>query len=155
MLLKFLIIAVLILTGAIFMYKTLKVRIISKTAKQWPIAKGNLTSCEIKEDILRSSTGSIVNVYYVEIAYDYLVKGNPYTGNRITFGSPHYDYQSASLISERFAVGKEVDVHYDQNNPAESVLVPYSKHAMRSMVPGIFFLAVGIVSLVIMLIYGL
>lgn len=154
MFLKILIIAVLILIGAIFMYKALKVRVTSKFAKQWPITKGSVTSCEVKEDVLRSSTGNIVNVYYIEISYDYLVNGNPYTGNRITFGSPHYDYQSASLINERFAVGKEIDVYYDQNNPAESVLVPYSKHAMRSMVPGIFFLAVGIVSLVILLIYG-
>lgn len=154
MFLKILIIAVLILIGAIFLYKTLKVRITSKKAKQWPTTKGNVTSCEVKEDVLRSSTGNIVNVYYVEISYDYLVNGNPYTGNRITFGSPHYDYQSASLISERFAVGKEIDVYYDQINPAESVLVPYAKHAMRSLIPGIFFLTVGIVSLVIMLIYG-
>jgi len=154
MFVKILIVAVLILIGAIFMYRALKLRVISKTAKQWPTVKGSVTSCEIEEDNLRSSTGSIVNVYYIKISYDYLVNGIPYTGNRITFGSPHFDYQSASLIKERFAAGTDPDVYYDPNNAAESVLVPYSKHAMRSLVPGIFFLAVGIVSLVIMLIYG-
>ncbi len=150
---KILIIAVLLLIGAIFMYKALKFRAMSKKAKQWPTTKGNITSCEVKEDILRSSTGSIVNVYYVEISYDYRVNGISFTGNRITFGSPHYDYQTASLIKERFDAGKAIDVYYDQKNPAESVLVPYSKHAMRSLVPGIFFLATGIVSLVFMLVF--
>jgi hypothetical protein len=93
-------------------------------------------------------------VYYVEISYDYQVNGVSFTGNRITFGSPHYDYQTASLIKEHFNAGKEINVYYNQNLPDESVLVPYSRHALRSMIPGIFFLAAGIVSLVIMLIYG-
>lgn len=151
---KILIIAMLLLIGAIFMYKSLKIRVISNKAKLWPTTRGSVTSCEVKEDILRSSTGSIVNVYYVEISYDYQVNGVSFTGNRITFGSPHYDYQTASLIKEHFNAGKEINVYYNQNLPDESVLVPYSRHALRSMIPGIFFLAAGIVSLVIMLIYG-
>lgn len=154
MLVKILIVAGIMLTGGIFTYNAVSMRMKARKARLWPTTKANITSCEVKEDILRSSTGSILNVYYVEISYDYTVNGVPLTGHRITLGSPHYDYQSASSIHDRFAVGSEVDVYYDPKNPANSVLVPYAKHAMRSLVPGIFFLAIGVAIIIIMAIFG-
>lgn len=133
-----------IAVGVLFMYKAVNGRVKSKKAQLWPVTKGKVLSSEVLEDWFRNSTGKATIAYVPTISYEYIVNGVKLTGSQVTFGSPVYDYIIASRICEKFAVDTEPDVYYNPAKPTESVLAPKSTEGMRSLIPGIFFIAAGI-----------
>ncbi len=154
MFLKIIIVVGLMLVGANYLYKAISLRVKSKAATQWPVTRGKLLSSEVKEDTLRNVTGKISAAYFCEVQYEYSVNGELLHGSRVTFGNPTYDYVTASRIRDKFAVDTEVNVYYNPTNSHESVLVPFAREAMRSLIPGIFFIASGLLIVAVMIIFG-
>jgi len=150
---KILIVAGVFLIGLGYLYRALQLRVTAKAARQWPQTKGKVLSSSVEEDAIRNFTGKASMVYVMAIKYEYSVTGQTLIGDRLTFGNPTYDYLTASRIRDKYAVDSEVNVYYNPVKPAESVVVPYAREAMRSMIPGIFFIASGIIISVLMLIF--
>lgn len=153
MVIKILILAAVFITGFVFMYQALYMRYKSRVARQWPTVKGKVLSSGVEEDTLRSSMGKASIVFFPAISYEYKVNGQVLKGTRVVFGSPTYDYITAARICERFPVEAIVDVTYNPANPPEAVLVPHSRDAMRSLIPGIFFLVAGVLISIIMILF--
>jgi hypothetical protein len=154
MVVQILIVAGVIVVGLVYLYLAISMRIKATAAKKWPTVKGRIISCSTEEDAMRTMTGQAAKVYFIDISYEYTVNGTAFTGHHITFGKPHYDYMTATRISEKFHAESERDVYYDPNNPSEALLVPYAREAMPSLIPAIFFIAAGIIVAVIMILYS-
>jgi hypothetical protein len=90
----------------------------STEAAGWPTAPGILTKVALNEN--SDSDGA---TYQVEVEYTYTVAGNAYNGSRLAFGYTASSGRDAhEEISEKLKAAKSVDVRYDPNNPASSVL---------------------------------
>lgn len=142
-----------IAVGVVFGYKAVSGRIRSKAAQNWPTVKGKVLTSEVMEDRFRNATGKASIAFVPEITYTYTVDGREYNGDTVIFGEITYDYITAARICEKFAVESEPNVYYDPAKPEESVLLPKATEGLRSLIPGIFFLAVGVVILVFALVF--
>ncbi len=130
--------------GIAFGFKAVKGRIQAKAAQTWPKTKGKVLTSEVTEDRFRSVTGKASIAFIPEISYQYLVNGKMYESRTVIFGETTYDYITASNICEKFAVDSEPVIYYNPNKPADSVLLPQVTEGLRSLIPGIFFVVVGI-----------
>jgi hypothetical protein len=87
----------------------------------WPTVEGVVTSSEIKLDEGSSGTAT----YEAKITYGYTVDGVRRSCDRIAYAERHTNRRSdAREITERYPVGKRVQVHYDHDDPYTAVLEP-------------------------------
>jgi hypothetical protein len=131
--------------GIYLLNKSIKAHRKSKRATQWPTTTATVLESSMEEDPARNAMGAINVNYLIKVKYEYSVSGKIYQGERVTFGSPSFNFITASNISDQFAEGKQVPVSHDPVDPAESVLAPKNTVGMLSWVPGAFFVAVGFV----------
>lgn len=131
--------------GAYLLIRSLRFRQESRQAQKWPTITGLMLKSEIVEDPIRNFAGSIKVASSLDVSYQYEVKGKTYEGSKLCFGSPVFSYLDASNAAEQFQVGKKVPVHYNPEDPQQSVLAPKTTIGMPSYVPAIFLLLVGIV----------
>jgi hypothetical protein len=90
----------------------------SRRSKGWPVVEGSVVRAAIREEPSRTYINRIP-----EVEYRYVVLGTTYQGNRILFDSgERYAEQEAEKILAGYAQGTTVQVHYDPNDPQESVL---------------------------------
>ncbi len=87
----------------------------------WPTADGRITRSELERVREEGRT-----MYSVDVAYDYAVAGEAFSGERVWFGD---DFRSSSITTwrrlvDRYPVGTAVQVHYDPADPGDSVLEP-------------------------------
>ena len=91
-------------------------------SQNWPATPGVITESGIS--ITYNSDGD--PSYKVDIAYDYVVAGVGYVGERIsaagTFSSSNR--HSAEQVMLQYRKGDEVLVAYNPRNPARAVLIP-------------------------------
>lgn len=146
-------ILVFVSIGLALLFNSIRGRIKVNVARDWPVAKGLVLESEVVEERLRNATGQATISFVPQISYEYVVNGEKLTGSRVTFGSITFDYQTALEICESFPVEKTTNVYYNPKDPSDSVLAPKSKSGLRSIVPGVFFILVGIVVGVISVIY--
>jgi hypothetical protein len=89
---------------------------------RWPTTTGTIVVSDVQRN--RDSEGA--STYRAEITYRYIVRGTEYVGDRPVFcsfiGSP-WSKRAVQLV-RRFPAGASVPVHYDADDPGESVLVP-------------------------------
>lgn len=130
--------------GFIMLRKAMAIRRMSREACNWPTSTGLMLESEIKEEPARNAMGNVNNTYLLVAKYQFSVDGKPYEGNRVAFGSPAFNYLTASNIKDQFAQGKEVPVYYDPKNPEECVLAPKTTVGMPSRIPGIFLIVIGV-----------
>jgi hypothetical protein len=90
----------------------------SLRAANWPTVPGKLTKAELAEKNDGEST-----TYEVQIAYTYNVAGKDFQGSRLAYG---YSASSGSEVHgeilQKLKDAKEIDVRYDPDDPASSVL---------------------------------
>lgn len=87
----------------------------------WESTPGIITSSKIEDELTSDSTV----VFHARINYAYEVNGKKYDGTRISFG----DFSSSSSerpfeITQRYSLGKKVDVYFNPENPKDSLLLP-------------------------------
>jgi hypothetical protein len=113
-------------------------------ARRWPTAEGLLTH------IKGLSVGR--GLAKTDIAYDYEVRGQKYTGNRYSFGYLAGGVIGGSEVSAKIKrelpQKPSVRVYYNPSNPRESVLVPGTTwiHLINFLVGGAFLVPVVLIS---------
>lgn len=153
MVLTIIVVTVFLAIGAALLYSTIKARLKVDAARQWPVTKAAVLTSEILEDYTRTATGTVNPTYTPAVNYEYQVAGQKFTNARVVFGKIKFPFLEASDVLTHFPVGAEVDVYYNPEDPADSVLLPKSKQGLRSLVPGIFFIVSAVLILVVQLIY--
>lgn len=98
---------------------------------RWPKAPGRIESATIRsfEKLeTRGKTKRWVTYYRPEILYSYEVGGVRYTGSDVG-GSTRSSTDEASVKKPDldYAPGRAVEIHYNKDNPAESILDPSAR----------------------------
>jgi hypothetical protein len=88
-------------------------------SRPWPVADGMVLSSEVRTHTTENRTS-----YSPIIHYKYQVHGKWYTGSRLAFGFSNRSREASSDIVEGYAAGTSIPVHYDPNQPENSVLQP-------------------------------
>jgi len=86
-----------------------------EACKNWPTAKGKLTTAEIKKTELRGETKLNANVQY-----EYLVNGRTFTADRVQFGG--LMFRDPVKVLEELKSTKELNVHYKPDQPEVSCI---------------------------------
>jgi Protein of unknown function (DUF3592) len=102
---------------------------LKQTAKEklWPVVQGKILDSRV-ESYRSSDVGSRSNthctLYRPAIAYLYEVRGRTYEGSRITDGPTGGSSVRgpAEKVVRRYSIGRVVDVRYNPENVAESIL---------------------------------
>ncbi len=92
-------------------------------ARSWPTAKGRIISSGVKQLETRQRIRIARLCFYID--YLYLVKNKVYEGHRLNAGWRCFGSESRirKLLS-RYPSGSQVDVYYNPQNPAISMLEP-------------------------------
>jgi uncharacterized membrane protein len=99
--------------------------------RAWPTVPGRIGSADVREfqALSESDAGSRrwVTRYRGSIVYSYEVAGVRYSGDQIgTTGRVSSSMSGLVRPNARYQPGKVVDIHYNPDNPAESILAPRS-----------------------------
>lgn len=136
-----------IVMGVAFFLYSIYNRHRAEAAITWPTVEGTI----IRSAMLpHEGTGS--NDYYIDLAYDYTVNGVHHEEEGYAFGGASGTKSAMLDVLHRYPVGVQAVVHYDPDDPENSVLdVSSSDDAATGnevgkalIVLGILFLAVGL-----------
>jgi hypothetical protein len=92
---------------------------------EWPTTTGKVVSSEIEEkQVYRRKR--LRQVFEPQIQYSYQVDGRDYTASRVDyFEDDDFENEDKAIgVTEKYPVGKEVNVSYDPQDPASAVLEP-------------------------------
>ncbi len=132
----------LIPIGVLLILANLHGRKALDAAQSWPRTTGEIIQSQVREsaNVLDENSGAL---YLLDVQYTYQVDGKPYTGRNVTLSDPqsYNTAAEATAISNRYLVGRQVNVYYNPQNPATAVI--------ECRKPGNFaLLIVGILSLI-------
>jgi hypothetical protein len=124
------------------------VRIMRQSAS-WPVTPGRIVASGVESYIdwhrENSDTGPPRRYYKPSVVYSYDVKGHQYRGDRI---SPGLKISAtipalADRAARRYPIGTAVNVHYNPEDPGESVLEPHTgaSYLLWLAAAGMFILA--------------
>ncbi|MCD4779321.1 MAG: DUF3592 domain-containing protein [Candidatus Omnitrophica bacterium] len=127
----------------------------AKKSMEWPTVNGAVTSSEIERNH-SSGSGSSSTTYGADIAYDYQIKGETYSANKVSFGEySSSDIGHARKIVNKYPVGKVVNVYYNPDDLYIAVLEPgifWSSYIV--FVLGLIFFSVGFFGAIGTLLFG-
>lgn len=93
----------------------------ARASANWPMAEGVITESEVTHS--EDSEGG--DSYRPEVAYQYTVGNRQHESYTIKFGENSYSSRGrAEDIAATYAVGRQVTVYYDPEQPGRSVLEP-------------------------------
>lgn len=112
-----------VLWAAAFGYAHFRALAKARAAETWPVAPGQVVSCEVVEEESTDREGGTSTWYNPVVTYAYKVGGRELTGRRLRFGN----YRSGSRRKAEAAlapypVGARPAVRYNPANPEECVL---------------------------------
>ena len=116
--------ALLLFIGLFVLLMGIAHKKIARRAQKWPVAAGRIDASGVEALRAHGIHRSWRTVFRSRIVYSYVVAGQNYTADRVTFGAG-VTASLASLVSgqaRRYVEGSKVDVHYDPANPASAVL---------------------------------
>mgnify|MGYP000962554826 FL=1 len=134
---------VLNVIGILLLVRAQSVHSKANKASQWPSTSATILESELTEEPGRNAVGNINVAYLLTVKYEYEAAGQTHIGNRVTFGTPAFNYITGSNLLEAYQPGKKIPVYYDPANPSDCVLAPKNTTGMLSRVPGIFLIAAG------------
>lgn len=109
-----------VLAGVFLLYGALSNILKTHQASSWPTTTAALTSVELKR-----SAGSKRPTYQVDVRYTYRVSGQSYTGSTLSIGyGGSSDLPAHEALVRKLESASSVEVRYNPNAPAESVLMP-------------------------------
>lgn len=87
----------------------------------WPTTEGRITRSQLERSKKEGRT-----MYSADVAYEYVLDGKTFGGDRVWFGdnARSSDPTAWKRAVERYPMGSGVQVHYDPDDPQESVLEP-------------------------------
>ncbi len=92
----------------------------AKLSQEWPVVQGKIVASN-----MLSSMNQGNYMYSTDVHYDYTVDGTEYRNSGISVASRGSSTSSKKSIMKKlskYPVNKEVEVHYNPDNPQESVL---------------------------------
>ncbi|MGB3493803.1 MAG: DUF3592 domain-containing protein [Elainellaceae cyanobacterium] len=108
----------------------------------WPVAQGDVKAVNINRDRITDSRPPAYTYSYTVI-YTYEVEGTRYQNDRYSLGSgptasrTYRKQQNAiAAAKENYTIGQSIDVYYNPNSPADTVLKPGAN--IGTFVPLIF-----------------
>ena len=122
----------------------------ARESANWPSTPGTIESStvDVERERERDSEGDVhyETKYIPNIVYQYQVNGMDYAGDRISFsGGSSSNRTRAYRITNQYPEGAEVAVHYDPEDPQESVLQPGATwKTYIVLVMGVVFSLVGV-----------
>jgi hypothetical protein len=89
----------------------------------WPVTKGKIIYADIEETVFQNNDGrpSSNRYYKLVVKYNYLIKGNEFSGK---YTGSDTDFDNAVKASGKYKLGQSVDIHYNPANPGKSSLNP-------------------------------
>lgn len=115
-------------------------------ARRWSVAQGTVLESRVSE-----SSDSDGGLQYIPIiTYEYSVRQQVYTNNRLAFGSRTLieggvaGEKKAHKTVAKYPVGSSVEVRYHPKHPAQSVLEVRSVITKWLVIIAVFFLSIGI-----------
>ena len=97
-----------------------------RTAKQaaaWPSVRGKIVKSAVDEYDERDSDGKWSTMYRPAVEFVYAVNGRELHGNQIKLGTTISAGKGyAAKVAAKYAVGSDVDVHYDPKQPTTAAL---------------------------------
>lgn len=84
----------------------------------WETVDGVVTSSSVTE----STGGEGGTTYCLNVYYEYVVDGNTYNGDRVSFSSDNSCDSWSQNADDDYPEGSEITVYYDPSDPSESVL---------------------------------
>ena len=103
------------LIGVWLLVKAIRQMRLGQRSHAWPTVPGCVTHAAVESDY----ESEVVNV-----EYRYKVKGVEYSGDVLQTGHPAKSRAQNRALLDRYAVGTEVEVHYDSDDPSTAVLIP-------------------------------
>jgi len=92
-------------------------------AKRWRQVRGKVYAARVVEEVSRDVDERRTTMYRPEIRYEYVVDGHEYASRRLDFLDRAASWRSyAEGVIARYPIGRDVDVFYDPEDPAKSVL---------------------------------
>lgn len=117
-------------------------------AKSWIIVQGVIADSYINEHERTKKSNNksyLVTEYTPQINFDYTVEEKQYRNDRVFWGTRSNSQKSALKQIKKYPVGKPVMVHYNPNNPADSVLeIRFRFKTFVAFLIGLMFFAFSI-----------
>jgi len=111
-------------------------------SRQWPVTRGKILSSEVTWTL--AGRGGIM--YGAKVSYRYSAAGRYFENNAIQAAPANfYDREIAKDIAARYPVGADIDVHYDPEDPSESVLDSSDDNSRRNLGIGLLCVCVPFV----------
>lgn len=136
-----------LLIGAVSLYFGCANLLQAHASMSWPIAQGKIERSIVKASSGSFRNGSLRTTFRAEVDYRFTVDSLSFLGHRWTFGDyGSSDRSHAEDIAAKYPQGSSVVVHYDPNDPEESVIDPGIKlHTWFLPGAGLIFLLPGLV----------
>ena len=118
----------------------------AKASETWPIASGQVLSCQVIEEESSDREGGTTTWYNPVLAYSYSVAGRDIQGSRLRFGNVRSSSRKkAEAALAAYPAGGTVSVRYNPEKPDECVLEsrkPAATYLIMAAI-GVFILALG------------
>jgi hypothetical protein len=115
---------------------------------EWPSVTGIITHSELSEG--DTILLGLINIYRINITFDYTVADKKLSGNRIQYGIAGKTFifkRFAQGMVDRYPVGKSTPVYYNPENPADEIVesAPVIGFSFLWLVFTVMFLGLAIV----------
>ena len=133
-------VGLIILTIGVFTVKN------AMAARKWPTTEGRITSSSVSENRkYDSSSKSYKTEFRADISYSYNVNNVEYIGDKLFYGAVKLSKSTAKKYCDRYPYGAVVDVHYNPENPKQSVLeTGIGVRSYMALIIGLVITAFGI-----------
>jgi len=131
--------------GVYALYQTNRGRRQADESQGWANTFGSIVESRLDQSTNYSEDGPTVS-YSPLVRYTYSVIGQPFTGEKITFGltEAHSRSSKAQEVLNRYPLGKQVTVYYDPNDPSQAILERRAGGGVAGWIVGILFLVAGL-----------
>ena len=92
----------------------------------WPRVAGLVTSSDLEYWRAKAGNSEGATEARVRVSYEYVVDGQLYENDVVRFDQQMLSREQKEILIGLYPAGKRVDVFYDPDDPALSVLVPGS-----------------------------
>lgn len=135
---------IFLIIGSVLLVIALSSRIESDLSREWPEVPGVVLSAIMQEYAhLETEIGRAEHTYEPIVTYQYSVNGHPFTNHRISVGLSRFNYSTAERILKRYPAGTAVHVHYNPQDPQESVLETIAARSKWMIALSVLCLAIG------------
>jgi hypothetical protein len=139
--------------GLIWTVGMLYVTIMGIRSKSWPLTIGKIINSEVRKQVSRHRHPRQANpiTYKPYVFYEYSVNGKTMQSGQLAFGERvQVSERKAQKIIENYPAGKNIPVHYNPNNPNQSVLIAGNVLGVYIMLTvGFIFIALGVTGIML------